>query len=74
MCSTGIGTRSKLDETPTNIQDVSSMCRLCGESTETVMHLSSGCSVLAKTKYQIWHDIVGKPIQWLLLKKYGIPK
>ena len=24
-------------------QDVSPMCRLCGESCETVMHLSSGC-------------------------------
>ena len=28
-------------------QDVSPMCRLCGESSETVMHLSSGCPVFA---------------------------
>ena len=54
-------------------QDVSAMCRLCGESSETVMHLSSGCPVLAKSKYQIRHDIVGKHIHWLLLKKYEIP-
>ena len=30
-----------------NGQDVSQMCRLCGESSETVMHLSSGCPALA---------------------------
>ena len=49
------------------------MCRLCDESSETVMHLSSGCPVLAKLKYRIRHDIVGKHIHWLLLKKYGMP-
>ena len=56
----------------TDGQDVSPMCRLCGESSETVMHLSRGCPVLAKSKYRIRHDIVGKHIHWLLLKKYGI--
>ena len=54
-------------------QDVSPMRRLCGESSETVMHLSSGCPVLAKSKFQIQHDIVGKHVHWLLLKKYEIP-
>ena len=54
-------------------QDVSPMCMFCGESNETVMHLSSGCPVLAKSKYRIRHDIVGKYIHWLLLKKHGIP-
>ena len=49
------------------------MCSLCGESSKTVMHLSSGCPVLAKSKYRIRHDIVGKHIHWLLLKKHGIP-
>ena len=54
-------------------QDISLLCRLCGESNETVMHLSSGCPVLAKLKYRIRHDIAGKHIHCLLLKKYGIP-
>ena len=54
-------------------QDISLLCRLCGESNETVMHLSSGCPVLAKSKYRVRHDIVGKHIHCLLLKKYGIP-
>ena len=49
------------------------MCRLCGESSETVMHLSKSCPVLTKSKYRIRHDIVGKHIHWLLLKKHGIP-
>ena len=53
-------------------QDKSSMCRLCGESSETVMHLNSGCPLLAKSKYRIRHDIVGKHIHWLLLKKHRI--
>ena len=50
------------------------MCRLRGEMNETVMHLSNGCPVLGKSKCQIRHDIVGKHIHGLLLKKYGIPK
>ena len=48
------------------------MCKLCGESSEAVIHLSSGCPVLAKSKYQIRHDMVSKHIHWLLLKKNGI--
>ena len=54
-------------------RDVSPMCRLRGESSETVMHFSSGCPVLAKLKYRIQHDIVAKHIHWLLLKKHWIP-
>ena len=56
-----------------NGRDVSQMCRLCSELSEMVMHLSSGCPMLAKSKYRIRHDILGKHIYWLLLKKYGIP-
>ena len=48
------------------------MCKLRGELSETVMHFNSGCLVLAKSKYQILHNIVGQHINWLLLKKYGI--
>ena len=52
-------------------EDVSPMCRICCESSETVMHLSSGCPVLAKSKYRIRHDIVYKHVHWLLLKNMG---
>ena len=34
-------------------QDVSLMCSLCSKSSETVMHLNSGCPVLVKLKYRI---------------------
>ena len=54
----------------TEDQGISPMCRLCGELSETVMHLSSGCPVLAKSKYRLQHEIVGKHIHWLPLKKY----
>ena len=56
-----------------NSQDVSPMCGLCAESSETVMHLNSGCPVFAKLKCQIRHDIVGKRTHLLLLKIHGIP-
>ena len=32
-------------------QEVSPICRLRSESSETVMHLSSGCPLLGKSKY-----------------------
>ena len=54
-------------------QDVSPMCRLCGELSETVLHLSSSCPVLAKFRYRIRQDIVGKHIHWFLLSKNGVP-
>ena len=54
-------------------QDVSPMRRFCGEPSETVIHPSSDSSVLAKSKYRIRRDVVGKHIYWLLLKKHGIP-
>ena len=54
-------------------QYTSPMCSLCGELSETVTQISGGFPLLAQPKYQILSDIVGKPINWLLLKKYGIP-
>ena len=53
--------------------DVSPICKLCGKSSEMVVHLISGCPVLAKSKYETQHDIMGKQIHCLLLKKHGIP-
>ena len=53
-------------------QDASPMCRLCGKSSETVMHLNSGFPVLDKLKHRIRHDIEDEHIHSLLLKKYGI--
>ena len=57
----------------TDGQDVSPMSRLCGELSERVMHLSSSFPMLVKSKYRNRHDIVGKHIHWLLLKRHEIP-
>ena len=52
--------------------DVPPICRFCKESSETVIHLSSGFPVLAKSKYRVRHNILGKLIHCMLLEKYGI--
>ena len=57
----------------TERQDISTMCSLCVELSEMVMHLSSGWPVLAKTKYHIRHDKMRKHVTWMFLKKHGIP-
>ena len=36
------------------------------------MHLSSGCPVLATSKYRIQHDAKGKHTHWLLVMKHRI--
>ena len=54
-------------------EPVSELCRACGEKPETVMHIASGCAVLASKNYLTRHNKIGAHIHWLLLKKYGIP-
>ena len=53
-------------------EDVDPKCRLCGKFDETVMHLASGCGELAKRKYLIRHDGMGKRVHWELCRKYEI--
>ena len=69
MCSAGAGTAVNSKKHHTDGQDISLMCRLCDESSEMVMHLSIGCTVLVKSKYRIPDDIVAKHIHGLLLKE-----
>ena len=52
--------------------DVPPICRFCKESSETVIHLTSGFPVLAKSKYRVRHNILSKLIHCMLLEKYGI--
>ncbi|KAL1455720.1 hypothetical protein WDU94_009793 [Cyamophila willieti] len=44
------------------------MCRLCNKTTESIQHLSSGCSFLARHEYTNRHDLVGNIIHQELLK------
>ena len=54
----------KTSETP--------LCRLCGESTETVWHIVSGCKKLAQNEYRKRHDKVALRVHWEVCRKYGI--
>ena len=48
------------------------LCRLCGESTETVWHIVSGCKKLAQNAYRKRHDKVALRVHWEMCRKYGI--
>ena len=53
-------------------KDVSNKCRLCGTHVENVLHIVSGCSMLAQKEYNRRHDKVCLNIHWALCKKYGV--
>ena len=48
------------------------LCRSCGESTETVWHIVSGCKKLAQNEYRKRHDKVALGVHWVMCRKYGI--
>ena len=55
-------------------EDVSPMCRLCGEREETVSHIVAECEKLAQREYKMWrHDKVGQVIHWKLCQKFNTP-
>ena len=54
----------KTSETP--------LCRLCGDATETVRHIVSGCKKLAQREYWKRHDKVALWVHWEMCRKYGI--
>ena len=53
-------------------KDVSNKCRLRGTHVENVLHIVSGCSMLAQKEYKRRHDKVCLNIHWALRKKYGV--
>ena len=59
--------KAKIDKQP-----VSPKCRFCGKTSETVMHLVSGCSKLAQKQYKRRHDNVARRVHWELCKKHGL--
>ncbi|KAL1448319.1 hypothetical protein WDU94_012418 [Cyamophila willieti] len=50
-------------------KNVNDMCRLCGQITESIEHLSSGCSVLAPKEYTNRHNLVANVIHQALKNK-----
>ena len=55
-------------------EDISPLCRLCGERGETVSHIVSECKELAQNDYKkVRHDKVAAILHWNMCKKYGFP-
>ena len=54
----------KTSETP--------LCRLCGESSETVRHIVSGCKKFVQREYRKHHDKVALWVHWEMCRKHGI--
>ena len=48
------------------------LCRLCGESTEIVWHIVSGCRKLAQREYRKRHAKVALQAHWEQCRKYGL--
>jgi hypothetical protein len=53
-------------------EEIESRCRLCKEYEETTDHLTSGCLILAKSKYVIRHDRVCTHLRCSICKTLGI--
>ena len=61
--------KSRIDK-----QDISPICRLCGEREETISHIVAECTKLAQKQYRHWrHDRVALVIHWTLCKRFGFP-
>ena len=52
-----------------NKMQQNSKCRLCGDRDETINHIISECSKLARKEYKTRHDWVAKVIHWEMYKK-----
>ena len=49
-----------------------SLCRMFGDTTETVGHIASGCKKLAQNEYRKRHDKVVLRVHWKICRKNGI--
>ena len=49
------------------------LCRVCGQSEETIVHLLSACPKLATSVYLYRHNLIAGALHWHLLKTYVIP-
>ena len=51
--------KARIDKTLEN-----SLCRMCGQKEETVMHIICECTKLAQKEYKKRHDLVGTAVHW----------
>ena len=47
------------------------MCRICGTSEETIVHLLAACPILATTAYLHCHNLVAAVVHWHLMRFYS---
>jgi len=52
-------------------QETESKCRLCKQHEETIDHLTSGCTILAKNEYLMRHDKVCTHLHYAICKALG---
>ena len=50
----------------------SPLCRLCGEMSESVIHLVCGCKVLAQKECKKRHDNIARIVHWMLCGRYDL--
>ena len=56
-------------------QDVSPVCRMCGERDETISHILTECSKLAQKHYKSWrHDKVAQILHWETCGRIGVQR
>ena len=53
-------------------QNLSPLCRMCGEKDESMGHLVGEFSKLAQTEYKHRHDNVARMIHWNIAHSYGL--
>ena len=53
-------------------EEIVSKCRLCKKREETIDHLTSGCTILAKNEYLMRHDKVCTHLHYSICKALGI--
>ena len=55
------------------MNSTSPKCRLCNSYDETVMHITSGCPMLASNLYTNRHNKIASYIHWCILNDIGAP-
>ena len=53
-------------------QNLSPLCRMCGEKDESMGHLVGECSKIAQAEYKHRHDNVARMFHWNIAHSYGL--
>ena len=64
--------QTKTFEMMRTVEQTDTLCRLCGEKPESVLHILNNCGKLAKYGYKKRHDQVLKVFFFEMLKKYDL--